>query len=360
MKKNPIFNYLGYVLVPLTTLVLCLIVADIIWRIYEDTGNPFHVWDPEIMNVEPRSSEWTYNTAEFNTHIRTNSRGFRGPEFPEEKEPGTERIVFLGDSMVAAKQVEEEDRFTNLLDERLGDTDVVALGQDGANPIREILFWRAIGKDLDPDIVIQEIYPLNDIVFPTAEAFRIEEGNLAEIFIVKPNSVSKKKTILGSRLIQSLYDAIKRRIAFRVSKEPQETLGLHARHTKEGVAKIEARNVWPTTMAALRTTQMEVEATETRYVIVLIPSAIEVQPQVEETLRNQYRHLADEDDWVIGSVHERMVKELTDAGIPFIDTKPALQEAAKDEIVYFFKDGHINEEGHRIVTDVIVDELNME
>jgi hypothetical protein len=349
---------LAFVLIPIFTTILCFGAVEVFWRLYEDTGNPFHLWDPEVINVEPKSSKWIYKTEEFTTTIRTNSRGFRGNEFPGVKSSGQRRIVFLGDSMTAAKQVEENERFANRVDAILDNTDTVALGQDGANPVREILYWRAIGSHLNADIVIQQIYPLNDILYPDPDQYIVDENGLKEVFLKKPNKIQKKKTILGSRFIQSLYDFARRRVNLYAGTDAGEVLGLFLRHTQEGLQKMDENDVWKRTAAVLKTTRDEVEKTGATYTVLLVPSVAEVQPQVEHKIKEQFSHLIDEEQWRIGDVHNRLLQELRAAGISVIDTKPALQSAAKKgEIVYFFKDGHINERGHEIVTETIVDNL---
>lgn len=83
--------------------------------------------------------------------VRHNSRGFRD----EEHEPGEKsRMMVLGDSFVWGYDVEEEDRFTEVLDNRLDDLDVFNLGVSGYGTDQE---WILLQKNFDfysPEVVL--------------------------------------------------------------------------------------------------------------------------------------------------------------------------------------------------------------
>ena len=53
--------------------------------------------------------------------VKTNKQGFRSEyDFVEEKNSNKIRLVFLGDSYTAGDNVDNKDRFSNLLEEELG------------------------------------------------------------------------------------------------------------------------------------------------------------------------------------------------------------------------------------------------
>ncbi len=89
-------------------------------------------------------------------HIgRFNERGYRGKVFPFKKKNNVKRIVFLGDSVVEGFQIAPEKRFTELLDNLLGEKyEILNLGVQGYNLRQEVEYLKIAGIDYQPDYVI--------------------------------------------------------------------------------------------------------------------------------------------------------------------------------------------------------------
>lgn len=66
-----------------------------------------------------------------------NSFGFRGPEISSQAEPGTKRLLVLGDSIVEGHGVSFEQTFSHQLGEKLGaqNWEVLNVGMQGASPL---------------------------------------------------------------------------------------------------------------------------------------------------------------------------------------------------------------------------------
>jgi lysophospholipase L1-like esterase len=106
---------------------------------------------------------------EYDQVLRTNSRGFVGPEIPAVKAAGEFRIVVLGDSYTAGGQVPHSHNYTALLEDRLhasGYTNVrvinAGIGGCGtfcqAGVLRENIGW------MQPDLVVVSVFVGNNIV----------------------------------------------------------------------------------------------------------------------------------------------------------------------------------------------------
>lgn len=121
--------------------------------------------------------------------IRTNRLGFRGPPIAATR-PET-RIALLGDSFVSQIQIPEEETVAGRLRATsLGGAkpEVLAMGIDGFNPAQELLVWQHYARDLEPDIVILELFPANDVRegSPTTSSgnqpyFHLVDGKLVKI-----------------------------------------------------------------------------------------------------------------------------------------------------------------------------------
>lgn len=115
---------------------------------------------------------------EYDQVLRTNSRGFVGPETPLAKAPDEFRIVVLGDSYTAGGQVPYEQNYTALLEGLLhtdGFTNVrvinAGIGGCGtacqAGVLRENVAW------MQPDLVVVSVFVGNNI---TENVFAVRGG----------------------------------------------------------------------------------------------------------------------------------------------------------------------------------------
>src|SRR5215472_11134476 len=95
---------------------------------------------------------------EFSAEVSINSLGLRGPEVPP-REPGEQRVLLLGDSMVAGFEVPYQDTFGALLErdltQRLGHTvRVINAGVRGYGTDQSYLYYTDRGRKLTPDVVV--------------------------------------------------------------------------------------------------------------------------------------------------------------------------------------------------------------
>lgn len=109
-----------------------------------------------------------FTTSEFDAHIAINSAGVRDNEELGVKAPNERRIVILGDSIVLSVQVPFEQTFGELLEARLNRGQstyryrVINAGVQGYGPIQEMLFFRTLAPQLQPDITLTTVFVGND------------------------------------------------------------------------------------------------------------------------------------------------------------------------------------------------------
>jgi hypothetical protein len=105
----------------------------------------------------------------FGTTVRINSHGMRDKEISQSTDPGTFRILFLGDSVPFGIGVEEEDSLPSQL-ERIANANAVTgeeyevlnMGVPSYNTEQELIQLKTIGLDLKPDLVLL-LFSRNDI-----------------------------------------------------------------------------------------------------------------------------------------------------------------------------------------------------
>jgi hypothetical protein len=133
--------------------------------IYEIYSKSSTLWraDPELgWHHEPNSNDvfvgprpWP---VEFETSVRINSLGLRGPEVSPRSEDDI-RLLFLGDSMVVAMEVEYGKTFPARIAEELSVRTgklvrSINAGVRGYGTDQSLLYFRDQGRLLEPDIVI--------------------------------------------------------------------------------------------------------------------------------------------------------------------------------------------------------------
>jgi hypothetical protein len=101
-------------------------------------------------------------------HVAFNSLGFRDDEHRREKPAGVRRVVVIGDSFCEAVQVNLEQTFFRVLQDRLNASgldrwEVINLGVGDFGGAQEWLALDEYGVSFSPDLVIQEVFPLNDV-----------------------------------------------------------------------------------------------------------------------------------------------------------------------------------------------------
>jgi lysophospholipase L1-like esterase len=132
----------------------------------------FWVHDDDLGWVHERGAAGTYVgprpfPIEFETPIRINPQGLRGPDIGP-KAADEYRVLVLGDSVVAAFEVAYEATFVALLETRLSrrldiPVRVINAGVRGYGTDQELIWYEKEGRALDADLVVL-VFSTNDFV----------------------------------------------------------------------------------------------------------------------------------------------------------------------------------------------------
>jgi hypothetical protein len=123
-------------------------------------GHPTRGW------TNRPDATWLSKSREFDQTVRTNSRGLRDVEHDLEPQPGVHRILVLGDSFMAAEEVEFEECVSGRLGARLAErgVEVINSGVRGYGTAQELLFLEEEGLAYKPDLVVVAVFLGNDLV----------------------------------------------------------------------------------------------------------------------------------------------------------------------------------------------------
>lgn len=110
--------------------------------------------------------------------VQFNAKGFRDVEHTEKKNPEVKRIVLIGDSFSEAAQVYLNEVYFSLLESKLNRQsnekwEVINLGVGDFGTAQEWIALNEYGWNYSPDIILHQIFPLNDICNNQIELFEL-------------------------------------------------------------------------------------------------------------------------------------------------------------------------------------------
>ena len=152
------------------SLLFALVVFEAVCRMLSVDFNPYPQWrfHPTLGWTQERAKEYEVSYEGEVVHVEFNSRGFRDVEHGLEKPEGVKRIVLIGDSFSEALQVNLEETFWRRLQRLLNGNqqkgwEVINLGVGDFGNAQALLALTELGFAYSPDIVLLQIFPLNDI-----------------------------------------------------------------------------------------------------------------------------------------------------------------------------------------------------
>jgi len=124
-------------------------------------------WHPVLGWTQRPGAQFDIVVSQVPVHVEFNRAGFRDVEHEVAKPKGCKRVVLVGDSFCEALQVDLEETFFRQLQARLragGESwEVLNLGVGDFGTAQELIALREYGMRYQPDVVVCEVYPLNDI-----------------------------------------------------------------------------------------------------------------------------------------------------------------------------------------------------
>ncbi len=195
----------------IVTSTLLLVIGEYSLRyLYEDvttTGDSQHYFE----------KKWQEN-------IRVNRFGFRERNFEQEKPADVYRITVIGDSLTFGKGIREEDRFSDLLQQRLNANrihadisyEVLNFGRPGANTLDETGIMNKFVLPARPDFIILQWYK-NDVIDLHAKKI-LKEGRQNSSWISHKFGEAYERMVNNSALFSLLDKQLSRLKQLVISK----------------------------------------------------------------------------------------------------------------------------------------------
>ena len=328
-----------------------------------------YVWSDGTLRHLP-SFRYTYARAGFSNEVRYNALGLRGRDPAPARDSRKPRLVVLGDSFVEGKQVGEGDVLTAQLERMAAAAgrrvETINAGVGGYGTSDEILLWERVVAALRPDVVLIAFFP-NDVRNNLDRPwFDVHEGRVTQV--AEPPRPR----------VRWLYEAQK----FLVSRSHLAYMFKNAALTLSGTAPdgrsaasdappsvlLEDEDVflieppprivrgWALSLALVADLARRVEASGARCAVVLVPNRYQVNPGLWR--RHVEQLTLDRRAFDLEIPQRRFGEWSRQSGIPAIDLMPELRRRDHDNSLYYERDAHWNEAGHRVAAEVLLRELD--
>ena len=306
---------------------------------------------------------------DYNVEMETNNMGFRGRDVGE-KEPGTYRIVMLGDSFTMGEGVPDASTFPLLVEEYLnkaggGKYEVVNLGVESYSPVLEYSLLKRVIKQLKPDMVVLN-FDMSDVLNEFAyrkDAVLDESGDVVsvdgypEYVRQRENATARMIRWMRNHLFITgiLYETASRRALNRqetdASKIDVETgvekgSRMLLLHTLDAPQLKETPEIYSEIEDSVLRAKKLCDAHGCKFILSVYPWAHQVSG--EEWVPGRYLYMTRGE-----KISDRTVDELrafaARNGIDFFDAFPSFRAYHGGENLYFRHDMHWTPAGQRLM-----------
>ena len=334
--------------------------------LFTRTGLPLFVADERFVYWNKPHMSFSHRTNEFRSEIFTNGQGFRipqaGGDYATARPADTRRILLLGPSFAFGWGVNYEQTFAARLQESLNEarapgdpaTQIINAGVPSMGPALNLDWFRAVGKDYAPELVIQ-------IIYTTMAVPRVGNRNDIAVddqgYLIRRNvSLRQRGTSYAKRSALVFYSwmaFVRARGALAAPTEGGAIIGagrearLHGAFDPDNPEAVEALAYYNDLRAA-------VEGAGAKLLVVFVPLSYCVHQ--EDVAR--WSHLGVHDVDAQRAYDAAFCQYLNGKGFDCLNTTGALRDAAATgERLYYFVDIHWTPEGNDVTARAVYDHL---
>lgn len=302
------------------------------------------------------SGVWISPRGEFSQTIHFNSLALRGPE-PDRSIP--RQILFLGDSMIEALQVPEEETVCDLLTKRLGrDVAVINAGMGGYCPVLESLRLPELFDAYNPRVVLVGLFP-NDLEEEYGyRRMAVTDINGEPQAVCPPVLRSETGRFMVSLFrVSTIWRVLQRGFSNATAARPHEgkpdAQSMDVINPFRRDWAVAERTSWRGISNSLARIRDLCVARGSRLIVVVIPAGQQLGPGVwkEGKLEIGYRP----DEWEESTAfQEEAAARAHRLGLEVIDLLPSFRNAANAADLYYPFDGHWTPLGHQAAAECIL------
>src|SRR3989344_1413886 len=365
-----------HIFIAIFILVCALLIFELSLRIFSPQNLNYTMFDKNVMFKHIPNSEFRYFWKEFDNIIKINSKGLRDNEYEYRKDSKVYRILVLGDSLSAGFQVQLNETFPKVLEQKLNQKNkatpyqVINAGIGGYGTENQLLYYETEGKKYSPDMVLLA-FTMSDIdenlVSPL---ITIDNGTLVRHIPVK-SPLLKNAALYCSRyshLCAWTYNnalrGLQKSEALRTlfGKLRLSTKGEKGQATTKSELDIYKRENSSTLQKGLNETffilvafNAELEKDNVTLVIVPIPQVEQVDKGMQQLFVQTYK--LSENDLEMEKFQHITRSFAASNSISYINPLQYLKAKNSGNALYFNEGGHFKQEGHEAMADYIYSEL---
>lgn len=355
-------NIIGSLVLFMVTTFLLLLTLEISFRFFspqiQEHDQLFQFDEILGWTFIPNKTSNIFYQGEANHSIQINKNGFRDSEIGIKKD---KKILVLGDSFVSNIAVEDDQVFTEQLENKCKNTEVLNYGVNGYNTVQEFLLLKKLLKDQKPDLVIVVIYLRNDFteniysnwLLPSPLAKYNSLDSTATLIPPNPKNINaaitKKRLEHRSHLFAFAKRSsknLKNKFLENKKFQPQELTYCNREHNETfSEAILVMQNL-------IQKIQILGEASEIPILFALAPSMFQVEDDQWELII-EYSDYSNTMDRTFSN--QLLLKFAKDRHIEMVDLYPDLHKFSSfnKSNVYFPNEQHWNNEGNQVVANTL-------
>jgi hypothetical protein len=281
-----------------------------------------------------------FESAEFRIAVSINQKGLRDRDYSYERTSEKKRILVLGDSFVWGFGVEQDQIFTEQLEDLLPNVEVINAGVSGYSTDQELLWLKSEGVKYDPDLGILVVRGIDDSLNHLERVYVVyykprftfgENGHLELQNVPVPQASAFERSLYLGRRHSSLVNFLIQNV------RPTILQKLHGQGSFE-TQKLE--------------TFRESDASE-QFTLTL--ALIDEIRRVAETENAQLMIVTNSIFWwphQLDATYEELVRALRDNYPYVIDIEASTGYSSAQMTIPH--DGHWNQDGHRFVAEQLL------
>lgn len=301
----------------------------------------------------------------FGYDIETNSLGMRDREHKIKKAESVFRILVLGDSFMEALQVKFEDSFASLLEILLRNeagrpVEVINASVSGWGTDDELTYLMREGLKMEPDLIIVAMTLHNDVYDNLLEEYHsFREGRLEQrpVSLVPLPSFALLKVKEWLAANSHMYQVFLQAKRINWASEGAKNLDSHVIDLFRRIPTKRMEVGWSMTQQLFEKMVVAGRSINAKVVVVLLPLYVQVYPDGLGALLKTHNLREEEIDRL--KPQELMMNFGRAIELPVLDLLPMFRDAKArcNCSLYVERDGHWNEEGHKVAAGGVADKI---
>ncbi|RLB83633.1 MAG: hypothetical protein DRH17_01815 [Deltaproteobacteria bacterium] len=287
-------------------------------------------------------------------HVVMNTEGFWDRTHKTPKSPGVKRLLFLGDSFTIGWGIRQEERFTNIIKDRLSaDCEVINMGMWGYSTDQELLVFTEKGLKYRPDVVILVMF-LDDLF--CSRLFSVNDGiYIKPKFALSPNDDlelcnvpvpdNHGRSVLLNMVLTRFYK-LRNRLEMGVEFDRRGWLSVFDK------AYLKQKGYY-LSLRLLSEICAVAKGHNMKFLVVIVPWKDQLRAHPIYAAKNGYAGIPP--GRLDFSLPQRVVTLFCEKmGIPVLDLLPVFKEHDCPERLFFKHDCHWTKAGHRLAAEQIL------